>query len=134
MKIEDLKVMLVEDNAQDVFLTRKVLKHNGLGKRMVLAGDGEQALLFLTENAASSSTMPDLILLDIDLPVMGGIELLRRIKQDERFSSIPVVMLTGSNIDSYIQHSYDLGASTYLVKPISTESLLLVLNTLFSFT
>lgn len=128
---QDLKILLVEDNPEDAYLTRKILRKSGLDRDLKIAGDGKKALAALEEMVTESDRLPDLILLDINLPVMGGLELLRRLKQDSRHHKIPVVMLTSSNIDDDISRSYDLGASTYLVKPISAEALAIVVKSLF---
>ena len=130
MELQDVKVMLVEDNPDDVAFTKRVLKFNGLDSNLVLAADGNEAIAGL-ERLADEKRLPDLILLDINLPDISGIDLLTRIKRDSRFSQIPVVILTGSNVDDDIQRSYDLGASTYLVKPISNDALMLALENLF---
>lgn len=126
-----LRILLVEDNPEDVFLTRKVLRRSGLDGDMQITGDGVEALRILEEMFRAGEHLPDLILLDINLPDMGGMAVLKRIKDDARFSKIPVVMLTCSNADSDIQKSYDLGASTYLVKPVSREAMMLVMRALF---
>ena len=126
----DIKIMLVEDNPEDVAFTKRLLKHNQLDGDLVLAFNGLQALEAL-EKKAKERDLPNLILLDINLPDISGIDLLTRIKQDERFRRIPVVILTGSNEDADIQRSYDLGASTYLVKPIFSDALMLVIDRLF---
>lgn len=126
----EIRVMLVEDNPEDVAFTKRVLKHNKLDEDLVLAANGLQALEAL-EKKAGEGILPNLILLDINLPDISGIELLTRIKKDPRFASIPVVILTGSNEDADIQRSYDLGASSYLVKPIFNDALMLVIDKLF---
>jgi CheY-like chemotaxis protein len=130
MELQEVKVMLVEDNPDDVAFTKRVLKFNGLDGNLVLAADGNEAIAGLNR-LAKEEKLPDLILLDINLPDISGIDLLTRIKCDPRFSHIPVVILTGSNVDDDIQRSYDLGASTYLVKPISNDALTLALENLF---
>ncbi len=131
MEPQDLRILLVEDNPEDVAFTRRVLRYNRLDKGLVIAVDGKEAMSALTR-LATEGKMPNIILLDINLPDISGIELLTKIKKDMRFSHIPIIMLTGSNIDDDIQRSYDLGASTYLVKPISKDALLLVVQKLFS--
>ncbi len=130
MELQDIKVMLVEDNPDDVAFTKRVLRFNKLDGNLVLAADGREAVEGL-ERLAREDKLPDLILLDINLPDISGIDLLTRIKRDSRFSHIPVVILTGSNVNDDIQKSYDLGASTYLVKPISNDALMLVMENLF---
>jgi CheY-like chemotaxis protein len=130
MELEDLKIMLVEDNPEDAAFAARILKFNRLEKDLVLALDGREAIQSLQEQA-EENRLPDLILLDINLPDSSGLDLLEKIKQEPRYSRIPVVILTGSNMDDDIQRSYDRGASTYLVKPISNHSLMLVIRNLF---
>jgi two-component system, response regulator len=124
-----IKILLVEDNIEDVAIARRVLKHNNLSDDLIVAAGGMEALAALQELA--SANLPQLILLDLNLPDISGIDLLRLIKEDKRLSAIPVVILTGSNEDLDIQKSYDLGAGSYLVKPISNHALMLVIEKLF---
>jgi two-component system response regulator len=124
-----IRILLVEDNLEDVAVTRRVLKHNKLDLGLVIATNGREAL-----DALKNKTGKDLfqlILLDINLPDISGIDLLTLIKKDRGLDAIPVVILTGSNEDQDIQKSYDLGASSYLVKPISNDALMLVIEKLF---
>jgi two-component system, response regulator len=131
MKFQEIKVMLVEDNPEDIAFTRIMLRKNELDRHLVVAENGKGAIRALEVLAGDKSEIPDLILLDINLPDISGIDLLTRLKSDNRFAKIPVVMLTGSNVDDDIQRSYDLGASTYLVKPISKDALMLVVQNIF---
>ena len=124
-----IRILLVEDNLVDAAVTRQVLKHNHQTD-LILAANCKEALALL--QSKSRSDLPQLILLDLNLPDISGIELLRRIKKDKSLYEIPVVILTMSNEDQDIQRSYDLGASSYLVKPISDEALMLVIKKLFS--
>jgi len=101
MELEDLKIMLVEDNAEDAAFAAKILKFNRLEKELVVVLDGRQAIQSLQEQAEKNK-LPDLILLDINLPDISGIDLLEKIKQDHRYASIPVVMFTGSNMDACV--------------------------------
>lgn len=128
---KELRIMMVEDDLLDAAAAKRLLRHNGLDKRLVIVADGKQAVSIL--QSSSPADLPQLILLDINLPDMSGIDLLKSIKKDDKFKDISVVILTGSNEDQDIQKSYDLGARSYLVKPISNDALLLVLKTLFSF-
>jgi len=128
METRATRIMLVEDNPEDIALTRRVLRKSGLGGDLMLASTGKEALERL---AKAGSDLPCLILLDINLPDLSGIDILTEIKRDPSLKPIPVVMLTGSNTDDDIQRSYDLGASTYLVKPVSIDALKLVLEKVF---
>lgn len=120
--------MLVEDNPEDIAFTRKILKTNKLDQNLVVAIDGKETIEALERLADERSKLPDIILLDINLPDISGLELLTRLKLDPRYRLIPVIMLTGSSIDDDIRSSYDLGAITYLVKPISKDALMQVIN------
>jgi two-component system, response regulator len=131
METKELKVMLVEDNPEDVAFTKIILRKAGLDRNLLVASDGKEAIEALVRLKEDGSKIPDLILLDINLPDISGIDLLTELKRDHKLSRIPVVMLTGSNVDDDIQKSYDLGASTYLVKPISKNALMLVIENLF---
>ena len=131
METKELKVMLVEDNPEDVAFTKIILRKAGLDRNLLVASDGKEAIEALVRLKENGSRIPDLILLDINLPDISGIDLLTELKRDHKLSRIPVVMLTGSNVDDDIQKSYDLGASTYLVKPISKNALMLVIENLF---
>jgi two-component system response regulator len=125
----DIRIVLVEDNIVDAAFTKRVLKHNKLNKDLIVATNGEEAMKAL--QGLDRGNLPLLILLDINLPDISGIDLLTLIKSDKDLSNIPVVILTGSNEDQDIQKSYDLGASSYLVKPISSDALMLVIEKLF---
>ncbi|MCX6669278.1 MAG: response regulator [Methanothrix sp.] len=127
---QEIKIMLVEDNPEDAAFTQRILKLNRLNRDLVLATSGREAMEAL-ERRHKDGNLPNLILLDINLPDISGIDLLTRIKEDMPFCKIPVVILTGSNEDQDIQKSYDLGASSYLVKPISNDALMLVVEKLF---
>ena len=129
MNGKKIRILLVEDNLVDAAVTRQVLKHNHQTD-LILAANCKEALALL--QSKNQSDLPQLILLDLNLPDISGIELLRRIKKDKSLHEIPVVILTMSNEDQDIQKSYDLGASSYLVKPISDEALMLVIKKLFS--
>jgi CheY-like chemotaxis protein len=125
----EIKILLVEDNFEDAAVTKRVLLHNRLNEGLVIAASGKEALAALQNK--TKADLPQLILLDINLPDMSGIDILTRIKNDNNLSRIHVVILTGSNEDQDIQKSYDLGASSYLVKPISNDALMLVIEKLF---
>lgn len=129
-RCHDLKILLVEDNPDDAELTRRLLRRICQDQDVFLAADAEEALGCLESIHGQGFSLPDLILLDIKLPRLSGMELLERLKTSSKFHGIPVVMLTGSMVSEHIQKSYDLGAVTYLLKPISEDELLMVLSVL----
>lgn len=128
MDARKVKIMLVEDNPDDVDMTIRDLKKNDLDRNLHVTADGRETLDALETLADAGSPLPDLILLDIGLPDLSGLDLLRKLKADHRFSRIPVVMLTGSEMVQDIQKSYDLGAISYLMKPVSVDELMKMLN------
>jgi two-component system response regulator len=127
----EIKILLVEDNDADAVVTKRLLKFNQIDNDLVLAKDGQEALENL-QRRSREGNLPNLILLDINLPDISGIDLLTSLRNDNCFCKIPVVILTGSNEDHDIQKSYDLGARSYLVKPISNEAMMQVIEKLFS--
>lgn len=121
---EKVEILLVEDNQTDAELTVRALTKNKLANRVTWLKDGAQALdlLFSTGQYASHDRQsPKLILLDLKLPKVDGIEVLRRIKADEQTRMIPVVMLASSAEESDIVESYKLGVNSYIVKPVDFE-------------
>ncbi len=127
-RCQNLKILLVEDNPDDAELTIRQLRRICPERDIFLAADAEEALSCLEHLRQEGSGLPDLILLDIKLPRLSGMELLERLKTSPEFRGIPVVMLTGSLVSEHIQRSYDLGAVTYLLKPISEDDLLMTLS------
>lgn len=120
-------ILLVEDNPEDRDLTLRALKKNHVLNEVVVASDGAEALdLFFKEGGrfagTDASTFPSVILLDIKLPKVDGLEVLRRLKADERTRSIPVVILTSSKEDQDLDNGYKLGANSYVRKPVAFES------------
>ncbi len=124
--MEDRKdILLVEDNPDDVALTRRALKRNNIANEMQVVADGVEALdyLFGTGEFAGRDTseQPCVILLDLKLPRVSGLEVLERIRDDERTKSIPVVVLTSSREEQDLVSSYQLGANSYIRKPVEFE-------------
>jgi CheY-like chemotaxis protein len=114
-------ILLAEDNANDVELTLAALRQDGLANRVFAVHDGEEALDYLLRRGAFADRPDDLpraILLDIKMPKLDGLELLRMIRDDERLKWIPVVMLTSSRVEGDVRRSYELGANAYVVKPV----------------
>jgi two-component system, response regulator len=107
-------ILLVEDNADDVRLTRHALTKNNITNELVVAGDGVEALGILRR----SEDTPALVLLDLKLPKMNGLEVLQAIRADERLRLLPVVMLTSSKEEQDVLKSYTQGANSYVRKPV----------------
>jgi two-component system response regulator len=116
--VSTLHILLVEDNPGDVRLTREALDESGRPYRLSVAADGVKALEFLRQSSANRQNRPDIILLDWNLPRMDGKEVLREIKSDPRWRSIPVVVLTTSQAHADITRAYDLQANCFISKPV----------------
>ncbi len=114
------QILLIEDNADDELLTIRALKKHNIANDIVVARDGAEALNFLFhENGdLKSNPLPALIILDINLPKIDGLEVLKRLKSDDNTKLIPVVMLTSSDEHTDMLTSYGLGANSYIRKPV----------------
>jgi len=122
MEPKSVDILLVEDNADHVELIVKALRNNNVLNEVHVAISGEEAMDFLYQRGAYvDAARPGLILLDIKLPGMDGIEFLRRIKADPKLKLIPVVVLTTSGSEKEIAESYNCGANSYIVKPVDFE-------------
>lgn len=126
MPDDGVEILLVEDNPNDVKLTLYAFKRINLLNTVHVARDGVEALELLFPDATGAESpqapsMPRLILLDLKLPRIDGLEVLRRIKADERTRMIPVVVLTTSREERDIVESYRLGVNSYIVKPVDFE-------------
>lgn len=119
----DGTILLVEDSPDDVMLTQRALRKNNICNRVVVAADGEQAIDYLLPREGKA-LVPELILLDINLPKVSGLEVLRAIRADERTRYLAVVVLTTSNEERDIVGSYDLGANSYVRKPVEFDNFL----------
>jgi two-component system response regulator len=120
--MHDKVILLVEDNPDDQVLTRRALKKNNILNEVVIAQDGVEALdyLFGTGVHAGRNTglLPAIVLLDLKLPKVDGLEVLRRLRADERTRVLPVVVLTSSKEEQDLVRSYSLGANSYIRKPV----------------
>jgi CheY-like chemotaxis protein len=120
------EILLVEDNPNDAELTLRALRRHNLGNQVVLVTDGAEALDFVFGEGSHADRqgepLPRLVLLDLKLPKVDGIEVLRRLKGDPRTCRIPVVVLTSSAEERDIARSYELRVNSYIVKPVEFES------------
>ena len=118
----DETILLVEDNPDDELLTRRALKRSNVCNEVVVARDGVEALDYLFATGAyggrSSVAMPQVILLDLDLPKVDGLEVLRRIRSDERTRRLPTIILTSSEDQQDLVEGYGLGTNGYIRKPL----------------
>jgi len=118
-------ILLVEDNPADVALTLRALKQHHINNQVVVAHDGVEALDYLFGTGAHSGrdmrVLPELVLLDLNLPKVNGLEVLRRIRGDQRTKLQPVIMLTTSAEDRDVLASYQLGINSYVQKPVDFD-------------
>jgi two-component system response regulator len=113
----DVDILLVEDNPNDAELTQRALRKTEIGARLVIARDGAEAL----ERLFTEKIRPRVVFLDLKLPKIDGIEVLRRIRTDERTKGFPVVVLTSSQEERDITECYKLGVNSYVVKPVEFD-------------
>jgi len=118
LAMENVDILLVEDNMEDAGLTIRALKKHHLANNILHLQDGDEAINFLF---SASNNLPKLILLDMKMPKVDGIEVLRRIKSDNDLKVIPVVMLTSSKEERDVIESYKLGVNAYIVKPVEFD-------------
>ena len=117
--LEQIEILLVEDSAEDAEMTLRALRKNNLANRVHWVKDGEEALQYLF-----SSEAPKLVMLDLKMPKVGGIEVLRELKAHDETRTIPVVVMTSSNEERDVVEAYRLGVNSYIVKPVAFEAFL----------
>ncbi|WP_342328537.1 response regulator [Pedobacter sp. FW305-3-2-15-E-R2A2] len=126
MSYHNVEILFVEDSQDDAALTIRALKKNGFSNKLHHVIDGAEALDFIYCKGAyadrSSTEFPKLILLDLKMPKVSGLQVLEKIKSDPIFKSIPVVMLTSSNEGPDIEKCFELGANSYIVKPVDSDN------------
>lgn len=123
---QEVELLLVEDNALDAELTMRALKSGGLANRLLWVKDGQEALDFLFREgqyANRDGSVPRLVLLDLKMPRVDGIEVLRAIRVNEATRCIPVVIMTSSQEEQDVARSYELGVNSYVVKPVDFNAL-----------
>jgi len=125
MSMENIEILLVEDNPNDEELTLYALRKNNISNHIQVVHDGEEALEYLFCTGAFADRQindpPKVVLLDLKLPKVDGLEVLERIKADARTRTVPVVVLTSSKEERDIVESYQLGVNSYIVKPVDFE-------------
>ena len=123
--LEQIEILPVEDSAEDAEMTLRALQKHHLANKVHWVKDGAEALdyLFATGAYAQRAGLPNLILLDIKMPKVDGIEVLRRLKADPTTRAIPVVVMTSSQEERDVAQSYDLGVNSYVVKPVDFAAL-----------
>jgi len=132
--LRPLQVLLVDDDAGDVLLTREALADHHVGTVLHVVNDGEQALAFLRKQGDyADAPEPDLVLLDLNLPRRDGREVLAEVKADERLRRIPVVVLTTSEAEEDVLRSYDLHANAYVTKPVDFDRFVEVVRSIDAF-
>ncbi|MBC8283909.1 MAG: response regulator [Nitrospinae bacterium] len=118
-------LMIVEDNETDIICLKRAFEKNGVSKPIITAGNGEEALAYLngetSDQTGSGVRIPNIILLDLNMPIMNGFEFLQVIKADERFRAIPVIVLTSSTSRVDMNDSYKNSIAGYIEKPMDPE-------------
>jgi two-component system response regulator len=134
MRIKPIEIFLVEDNPDDVRLTREAFKDAKVRNNMNVANDGVEALAYLRREGKYAGTqIPDLIILDLNLPKKDGREVLNDIKADEKLRTIPLVVMTTSMEEKDVLAAYGLHANAYVVKPIDFSQLVAVVKSIEHF-
>ncbi|WP_339739392.1 response regulator [uncultured Sunxiuqinia sp.] len=124
-KLKEVEILIVEDNPHDAEMALRALKKNNLTNNVLVVHDGEEALDFVFARGAfanrQNSVRPKIILLDLKLPKIDGLEVLKQIKSSPQNRVIPVIMLTSSKEESDLVKSYELGVNSYIVKPVDFD-------------
>lgn len=132
--MKPVRILLVEDNPGDVILTKEALQHSRIANEISVAKDGEQAIdMLFKKGEYKEYHLPELILLDINLPKINGKEVLAKIKDNDLLKVIPVIMLTTSNADNDITEAYQHHANCYIVKPVNIDKFLEVIGSIKNF-
>ena len=118
---EQVEILLVEDNERDAELTMRALKKGGLANKLLWVKDGQQAMDYLFRSGEFSGredVVPRRVLLDLKMPKVDGIEVLRAVKSNDRTKRIPIIVMTSSQEEKDVAETYDLGVNSYVVKPV----------------
>ena len=129
---QPVKILLVEDNVQDIEITQRAFAKGRVRNELTVVRDGEEAIDYLYHRGKyqdpATSPRPGMILLDLNLPKLGGLEVLQQIKRDDHLKQIPVIVLTVSQREEDVVRSYDLGVNTYIQKPVEFDNFMRVVN------
>jgi two-component system response regulator len=123
-------ILLVDDNPDDVYLTMQAFRKSDITNQIIVAEDGVEAIDLLLPSNGAAPLRPAIVLLDINMPRMGGLEVLARLRADRLTKMLPVIMLTTSAEDRDILESYDSGANSYVRKPVTTSEFVEAARTL----
>ena len=130
--LEPVKILLVEDNLQDIEITRRAFSKGRVKNELIVVRDGQEALDYLYHqdkySDPAASARPGMILLDLNLPKVSGMEVLQQIKKDEALKSIPVIVLTASPREEDVVRTYNLGVNTYIQKPVEFDNFMRVVH------
>ncbi|MDD1770439.1 MAG: response regulator [Methanomassiliicoccales archaeon] len=127
------RILLIEDNPADARLVKECLCDRMPSAELMVAKDGEEGLRMLKDGADSRRPLPDIVLLDLNMPRMSGHEVLREIKHDPELRSLPVIVLTSSGYEADIRMAYEMQASSYVVKPRNLEELEAAIGSIMNF-
>lgn len=132
MHDSEIEILLVDDNLHDAELTIRAIRKTNIANKIIHLKDGEEAIEFLhgtsNQQERNASRLPKLILLDIKMPKLDGLEVLKLIKENPDTRTVPVIILTSSKESPDIKKAYELGANSYLVKPVAFEGFLKSIN------
>jgi chemotaxis family two-component system response regulator Rcp1 len=132
--VRPIDILLVEDNPGDIRLTQETLTSSKMHNNVIVVNNGEEALAYLYRRGKyQNASCPDLIILDLNLPKKGGLEVLEQVKEDPELKHIPIVILTSSKAEEDILKTYNLHANCYVTKPLDLEQFCTVVNTIESF-
>lgn len=131
-----IRILMADDDADDRYFAKEAFEENKLANQLNFVEDGEELVKYLLHQdnyTPENAPKPDIILLDINMPKKSGIQALREIKQHENLKNIPIIMLTTSNSDEDICNCYELGANSYITKPVTFDGLVDVLKSLSNY-
>lgn len=117
---DNFHILLVEDNIGDVILAKEAFENTGITDELIVASNGQEALEILNE-LSNKGILPKLILLDLNMPIINGLEFLGTMRKNDRYKFIPTILLTTSSAENDIRQAYNVGANAYLVKPFDND-------------